>query len=184
MIRRERWQFFCTLTFRDHLCDVYGSENKRSVNMLLSKFLCTISETLKMPATEWFWVLRVEKGGMTDRTHWHLILGGLPNTHVNKTTAHVLKFLWSDKNRLNLGIAKVNVYNNARDGVSYMVKGLQTDSPRSYEVGKFAETAYTALFPAPSLLAKWARSVEPNRRRRRARDMKKSFHVKLSQSGF
>lgn len=172
LVRRETWELFCTLTFKkpEHY------ESVEATKKLLGDYLTRLAEKLRVPNTGWIWILRIERGGLTGRLHWHLLIGGIGPKLATRSAAYIAAAIW--QRQMGIGIADARVFNSARDGVGYCMKGLNFEDANRYEAGKFAETDYTALFPAPLLVAKWRSESEPNRRRRRARDMRKSGHVK------
>jgi len=181
--RREPWQFFATLTFK-------GSEPSRRHRLcMLFAWVRKIARAFQLPCTGIFWLAREEFGEVGGRVHFHVLLSGLPPTACNPGTNHMMRAFWA---QVHGGHARVYVYSAGLSAVDYIVKGLedggtgkQTAGAVAYEVAKYGalESANSEmLIPARALLRKWQRRLEPNRRHRKAREMK-SHHRDRSHRG-
>jgi hypothetical protein len=172
--RREPWQFFATLTFSGSP-EPSGPARAK----MLFTWLRKLARAYRLPWTGIFWLAREECGEIGGRVHFHVLVSGLPPRAVSKSSNFALKNLW--ESIPGGGIARVYVYDTRLSGVQYVMKGLEdgTGWQRNaagvaYEVGKFSavEAKSEMLIPARALLRKWSRRVEPDRRHRKAREMR------------
>lgn len=110
------WQFFCSLTLKKEL---------RNDDWAVKKFFGLMRELagwnhvhfLKM-----IWCLRSEDGEITERRHYHALLGGLPEHTIHVGTAMSIKAQWE---KLGGGFARVFVFNPTLGGVDYVLQALR-----------------------------------------------------------
>lgn len=133
-----RWQFFCTFTMKD----LNGKCPPLSLFMKgWYSVIRDIEKTLSYAPKSLLWVLRVEQGELTHRTHLHCLIAGMRRPHVNKSTCFYIMNRWESHCK---GISRVRVWEPGLDGVSYITKGGNT-----YELGKFGyQTCEVTLSPA------------------------------------
>jgi hypothetical protein len=172
--RREPWQFFATLTFA-RTPEPPAPARLRMVFAWLRK----LARAYRLPWTGIFWLAREEGGEIGGRNHYHVLVSGLPPRAVSVSTNFVLKNLWEHLD--GGGIARVYIYNPRLSGVDYVLKGFE-DGARgvrnaagvAYEIEKYSriEAGSEMLIPARAWLEKCKRDAEPNRRQRRAREMR------------
>ena len=172
--RREPWQFFATLTFSGSP-EPSGPARAR----MLFAWVRKICRAFDLPWTGIFWLAREEGGEIGGRFHFHVLVSGLPPKAVTTSGNFILKNLWSGIP--GGGIARVYIYQPQLSGVQYVMKGLEdgTASVRNaagvaYEVEKYSrqEAGSEMLIPARAWLEKCKRRIEPNRRQRKAREMR------------
>lgn len=166
-IQRENWQFFGSMTWRT--CHLSSEGVRRKVQF---EFLRKIASMSGVPWHQLRWVIREEFGEHGDRLHWHYLLTGLPPGMVRSSTC---MFLMGFYEGIGGGMARIRTYDSKLSAASYMLKGLDTGGANSYETGKFgfeASDGSVMLIPARSLFSQWKRELEPNRRQRKARDMR------------
>ena len=131
---RVKWQFFGTLTFKR--ADMPGSQRAKMVFALLRK----IVQPIHVHWDKLLWVLRLEEGEITQRKHFHLLIGGLPEHLVTKARCFIIMHTWEG---LGGGMARVRMYNPRLAGVDYVTKCLGWEAGRTleganrYEVEKF-----------------------------------------------
>lgn len=133
-----RWQFFCTFTMGDHNghCPPLSWFIKGWYSVIRD-----IEKTLSYAPKSLLWVLRVEHGELTQRTHLHCLMAGLRRPHLNKSTCFFIMAAWEKHTR---GIARVRTWEPGLDAVSYITKPGNT-----YELGKFGlQTCEVTLSPA------------------------------------
>jgi len=155
VMARVNWQLFGTLTFKS----VRESLFVRSQKMWFAE-VRTLSRWYHVHFPDLLWVLRIEQGEATGRTHFHCLIGGLPEAAVaggvtfrredgsldvgNRTT-HALEAKWArmgvhpaDKQNR---ISRFSLYDARLNGASYLVKCLGVDDGRLgkdiYESSKF-----------------------------------------------
>ena len=148
------WQIFGTLTFKKQRL----SEARR-LKMWFAE-VRTLGRWWHVYFPELLWVLRIEQGERTGRTHFHCLIGGLPQAAVsngrsfqrkdgswdvgNRTT-HALEAKWA---RMGLNsrdkrdrISRFSLYDSRLNGGAYLAKCLDIDETRYskdvHESGKF-----------------------------------------------
>ena len=154
VMKRSDWQFFGTLTFK--------KERKPAANRLKLWFalLRNLAEWYDVDFSYLLWVLRIEQGEVTGRTHFHCLIGGLPKTavrdqkkiqrengmwDVNNSTCHALEAKWGrlglHENDPQKRIARFSLYDAQLNGAGYLCKSLGVDDSRLtkdiYETSKF-----------------------------------------------
>ncbi len=148
------WQVFGTLTFKSERLS-----QARRIKMWFAEAR-TLAKWWHVHFPELLWVLRIEQGEATGRTHFHCLIGGLPKAAVsggvafqradgsldvgNRTT-HALESKWArmgltpadKKNR----ISRFSLYDARLNGAGYLLKCLDVDDGRLskdvYETAKF-----------------------------------------------
>lgn len=176
----EEWQHFATLTFKNPLPP--SPARKR----MLFAWLRSVCSLRGCRWSALRWLCREEAGEATGRYHYHVLLNGLPPDGVTLAANFILMHAWE---KLGGGMARVFIFNGALPGVEYVMKGLSKLDGRShgaqcYELGKFAAVEeVTGLIPARSLLWKWQKGVETNRRHRKAHEMRAHKCDRLADRG-
>lgn len=171
LLRREVWQLFCTLTYESPVPGLIGRKK-----MLLA-WLRKLAKLRGVEFESLLWVAREELGELNGRCHYHVLISGLPPSKVTISGNFILMDTWE---KLGGGIARVYKYRPQLSGVDYVMKGLEDlgkgyrgAGAEAYEVGKFsAAEADLGLIPARALWRKWRNALEPNRRHRKAREMR------------
>lgn len=133
------WQFFGTLTFRSSRL----SDRKR-FGMWFA-LLRKISRQYQVPFKRLLWVLRMEDGEKTGRTHFHYLLAGLDRRFENPTSCFWLEHCWKEKVNGG-GFSKVTVFDPRLNAGAYILKDLAqfNDSTLGggfYESAKFSSEA-------------------------------------------
>lgn len=155
LMDKVAWQIFGTLTFKSERLSF-----ARRQRMWFAE-VRTLSRWHHVHFSKLDWVLRIEQGEATGRTHFHCLIGGLPKTAVsggvrfqredgswdvgNRTT-HSLEAKWA---RMGLDpadkqnrISRFSLYDARLNGASYLVKCLGVENSRLgkdiYESAKFA----------------------------------------------
>jgi len=173
--RREQWQFFATLTFK-RTPEPPAPARLRMVFAWLRK----VARTYRLPWTGIFWLVREECGEIGGRSHFHILVSGLPPKAVSVASNFILKNLW-EKSFDGAGFARVYIYQAQLSGVQYVMKGFEDGSRGqrnaagiAYEVEKYSrhEAGSGMLIPARAWLLKCLSRTEPNRRQRKAREMR------------
>lgn len=155
IMSRIDWQVFGTLTFKSESLTC-GRRQK----MWFAE-LRALSRWQHVHFSKLLWVLRIEQGEVTGRTHFHCLIGGLPEAAVmggitfrradgsldcgNRLT-HALEGKWA---RLGLNpadkqnrISRFSLYDARLNGASYIIKCLGAEdsgrlSKDIYETAKF-----------------------------------------------
>jgi hypothetical protein len=134
LLENIKWQFFCTFTFRTL---------KVSEAVWLKMYFAMMREQADNFGVHFLkilWVLRKEKGEMTQRPHFHALIAGLPNTAVNEATCFSYMKIWE---RIGGGISRVRVFDSTLAGVEYVLKGVDEAFSNAganwYELRKFGE---------------------------------------------
>ncbi len=112
-LRAIRWQLFCVLTFkRDGI--VCAARRRR-----VFTFLVRTAESFGVRKFKsLLWIIRWEYGGKTKRGHYHILIGGLSQQTLSARDCSIISSLWQPRN----GVAWVEPYNPALDGVGYVLK--------------------------------------------------------------
>lgn len=142
LLSQVPWQFFLTLTYRsEKLADKVKRERFFALHYQVAKWA-------KVGFGELLWVKRAELGGLTARFHLHSLLGGLPEWMVTRRTCFAIANVWNGA--LACGFAKVYVYDQSRNGLDYIFKGLnstrEADRARQYESQKFGDASSAVEF--------------------------------------
>lgn len=135
---KVRWQFFCTFTIADR------QGHNPSAKLFMTGWLALvrdIEKSLDYRPKSLLWVLRLEKGELTQRTHIHCLVAGMRSQHVNRSTCFFMMKSW--ENNMG-GISRVRVWETGRDACSYITK-----PGNEYEQGKFGhQSCEVTLSPA------------------------------------
>jgi len=110
------WQFFGTLTFHEK-----RTPPKRIQLCMWFAFWRKLCKTWRVDSGRSLWLLRLEKGEITQRAHFHFLSAGLPSPLVNERSCMVAMRLWAKQGG---GIARVRIFDRAQDGAAYVLKGL------------------------------------------------------------
>jgi len=167
-ISTEEWAWFATLTFAD---DVNRPgrppSEKRRYHMLFAwlRYVACFSrgDTRAKRWASLLWVVRHEEGEISERPHFHVLIGGIPKGFINPSTRFKLSHRWSEI--IKGGFCDVRAYNNALPGVEYVLKGLRGQGyslagANAYEVSKYNERSGAAVSLSSSCLGKWGWRTE------------------------
>jgi hypothetical protein len=179
---QERWTFFCTLTFAGVVPApaLAFALQRRWLDAVADRVLHETPESL-------LWLSREELGEQGGRLHFHVLIGEIRDaSRVNKRTCFALMHHWEEVQRRRLGIAgmaRCRVWEPDSEGVSYVLKGL--DSVRdwtlrganTYELGKFGGEFGRTVRLARSLLMRWT-GKKGHKYALRAREQRDAHHVK------
>jgi len=123
------WQFFGSLTFRSE---------RHSERVRLAMWFALARRLAKWNRVHFLnllWCLRMEKGEIGGRKHFHCLISGLPEGSVNVATCFSIMRQWE---RFGGGMARVRIYNPALHGGEYILKCLGSGAD-VYESAKFGE---------------------------------------------
>lgn len=129
------WSFFVTFTSPGGRVIESEAARRRRWFAVLRQVAAEDGQRLsRMP-----WVLRVETGDHGGRLHYHGLVKVGPSM-TNRSGAFWMRWLWSTK--FKGGFAEVTLYDRARNGPDYLLKGLgsvprQTSGAQQYENRKF-----------------------------------------------
>ena len=129
-LHRVHWQLFGSFTFKsERLPD---SVRQR----MWFAWLRQLGRRLHVPFPRLLWCRRQELGEITSRLHYHGLIAGLPPDALCPGLNFELMAAWQS---LGGGWARVSIYQDDREGVGYLLKGLgyASDAERFYEFGKF-----------------------------------------------
>ena len=155
VMKRINWQFFGTLTFKK---ERMPTANRFELWYALAR---TLAEWHDVDFSYLLWVLRIEQGEVTGRTHFHCLIGGLPERavrdakriqradgtwDVNNPTCHALEATWGrlglHKRDPQIRISRFSLYDARLNGAGYLCKCLGAEDSRLtkdiYETGKFS----------------------------------------------
>ena len=154
---RIKWQLFGTLTFKR--AEMPEGQRKDMVFALLHE----IVRPLRVQWHNLLWVLRLEEGEITQRKHFHLLIGGLPEQFVTTKRCFIIMNTWEG---LGGGMARVRIYDPRLAGVDYVTKCLGWEAGRTleganrYEVEKFDSEKVLQLTPSKSVMWQLRKYVE------------------------
>lgn len=120
------WQVFGTLTFKSERIPI------RVRRSLWFAFVRAIAGKAHVHFSKALWVLREERGERFGRVHLHYLFGGMPSNFACITSCFVQAATWE---KLGGGIARVSVFDQALNGLTYLTKCL--NAGLAYETGKF-----------------------------------------------
>jgi len=135
-LRGVPWQLFCTFTFKD--CGPAGlipSPRKRST-MLFSTFR-DLASFSGIHFRSLLWLVRGEFGEIGGRFHYHALIAGLPPSAVTTRRCLSLMSQWESHGG---GMARVRLFDDSLDGVSYCLKDVGVGAlagANAYELSKF-----------------------------------------------
>lgn len=122
-LRRISWQYFITLTFADE--DISESRRVKLVFAFI-RYLCKISNKTHFSRAAWCY--RQERGGKGGREHFHLCVAWLREGQERMAICQLAKQWWRERTR---SIADVQVYDDALDGIGYILKRPTLSALRS-----------------------------------------------------
>lgn len=128
------WQFICHLTFKSE----FLPEHVR-----LSVFHAWVREVAgwhKIHFPRLLWGLRMERGEITQRRHFHALIAGLPEHAITETTCFAMKNEWENRGG---GMARVMMFDPSLNGPGYIADSLGGGSIGGdvYESSKFGHRA-------------------------------------------
>lgn len=112
-LRRFYWQLFVTLTF------ARPPKARAHCLPLVFAWLRDAARAERVYWKQLLWVLRFEVGPRGGRGHFHLCLAGMPRASLSEDLCRLLESAWRT---LGGGLAEVALYDQARDGVGYILK--------------------------------------------------------------
>ncbi len=112
-LRHFSWQLFATLTFR------YPPRSRASSLPIVFVWLRNVAHVTDLHFKRLMWVLRFELGPRGGRGHYHLCLAGIPSASLSFELCPLLESNWQAKSG---GLAEVALYDQARDGLDYILK--------------------------------------------------------------
>lgn len=136
-----------------------GAKARHAMQFQLLRYLASFGKKERrgdiLQDTEF--VIREEFGEQTERLHWHALVSGLKPSFVRQSTCLLTMGYWMG---LGGGMTRIRVYDDARDGSSYVTKGLEDsdftkEGANRYEIGKFNDDQVLMLIPSHALLANW-----------------------------
>ncbi len=142
-LERVPWQFFATMTFRK-----VDLPRKVRISMFF-KFARQISRQHRIFFPNLLWALRLERGEIGGRLHFHSLIGGLPASAATKGNCFAMMALWADS--CGGGFARIRLFAPDLDGVSYVIKGLDGPAHNGadlYESGKFVDQSSELMLAA------------------------------------
>jgi len=129
LLSQVDWQFWVTLSFKS---DAVSSEKLRQ--SLWFALLRDLAGWWRVDFKRLLWLRRAERGELSARLHWHALLGGLPDSAISRPTCFAIKNDWE---RLGGGMARVFVYDSARNALDYMLKReLGCESSKKLKEGR------------------------------------------------
>ena len=156
------WQFFVTLTYGsipvpriEGAKDIKGPARRGGKvpsemvrRRMFFQFLRKFCKGFRCPMEHVLFLAREEFGERGGRAHWHCLLGGVRDLNSNATTNRfVIKAYWESCGK-SAGGADVREYDPRQAGASYVLKGLESLDPdsfnldlaNSYELQKFDDS--------------------------------------------
>lgn len=129
ILQKIEWQFFGSLTFKSE--NLPESIRKR----MWWSFARQVCKWFHVHFNKLIWCLRIEKGEVGGRIHFHFLMAGLPSSAVKVSTCFSMMRQW---NRKRGGFARVSVFDPILNGGDYILKNLEyTDGGKMYETAKF-----------------------------------------------
>ncbi len=163
--RRHQWQFFAGFSFAN---EQSMAESVRGPMQF--EFMRRCCAKWHFPIKKFEFLIREELGEKTERLHWHALFSGLPPSLVNRSSCFVMIKTWEN---MGGGHSRVRVFDERLPGSDYVLKGLEgSQAANAYELSKFNESGTLKLIPAHRLIRQWVKWFEPDRRLRKARDMR------------
>jgi len=128
------WQFWITLTFKSE------SSTEKLRQSLWFSLLRDVAGWWRVDFRRLLWIRRTELGEMTERLHYHALLGGLPTESVNRPTCFSIKNDWE---RLGGGMARVYVYARDRNALHYVLDAdfVTSRGAAQHEASKYGKTS-------------------------------------------
>jgi len=117
-LNKIHWQFFGTLSF------IGEPKSLPIARSMLFRVFRKVARRNRIYFPELPWCLRHELGKKFGRAHLHILLAGLPSEGVTEEECRHIERTWRSGGG---GIAKVQIFNPALNGVGYLTKGLGED---------------------------------------------------------
>ena len=128
-LRHFYWQLFATLTF------VEPPTTRAASLPLVFAWLRDVARAGRIHFKRLMWVLRFEIGTKGDRGHYHLCLAGVPRALLSQHLCRSLESAWRARGG---GLSEVTLYDQARDGLSYVLKlRLMVEGVKVTRTGSF-----------------------------------------------
>ena len=129
-LSRIPWQLFGTLTFE---------EDRLPEAKLLDRFFCVARRAAELTRSHFPdvpWVLRQEDGDKFGHRHLHFVMAGLRSIAGVSELCGKLKECWQRKGG---GRCQIEAYDPSRDGVGYLLKGLNYSAANFPTSAKFTQ---------------------------------------------
>jgi len=107
------WDLFGTLTFAQ---DGWSTAHRKSN---LFSWFRDIAEHSQIPFSRLLWIARFERGRRMLRGHYHVCIAGPPSIRRDLHICRAFEHFWRSRTQ---GLALVQPYDSARDGVGYLLK--------------------------------------------------------------
>ena len=152
------WQLFGSLTFPRA-----GISERFRLCMWFS-FVREIARFNKIHKNDVLWVLRLERGDLLGRLHFHFLISGLPEQGISMGNRFAMRALWK---RIGGGVSRVDLYDSRLHGLPYIAgllncsaSDIGSSGAMAYESAKFG-AARSVLMLSKSVL----KVIKANRRR-------------------
>lgn len=125
---RVEWQFFGTLTWKSE---------RLPERVRVSMFFALLRRLAGWHRVHFrfvVWALRLEKGEISGRNHFHFLMTSLPAFAVCEATAFAMMAQWE---ALGGGMARIRIFDRQLNGADYITKCIGIDGADSYESSKF-----------------------------------------------
>jgi len=137
VLNKVEWQFFGTLTFKR----LKVPERVRTA--MWFALARRVAKWHRVHFKRLIWCLRIEKGEIGERIHFHYLMAGLPVSAVNTKTCVAMMKQWE---RFGGGMARVRIFDPSSDGGAYITKELSgLNGADSYESAKFSHVSSSLM---------------------------------------
>ena len=142
------WQLFGGLTFRQ------AKLPERVRLSMWFAFFRQIAAHNKIHKNDVLWVLRLERGDLLGRLHFHFLISGLPEQGISMGNRFAMRALWK---RIGGGVSRIDLYDSRLHGLPY-IAGLLNCS--ASDIGSSGAMAYeSAKFGAANSVLMLSKSV-------------------------
>lgn len=142
------WQLFGGLTF------LSANLSERVRLCMWFSFVREIAKFNKLHFSNVLWVLRLERGDLSGRLHFHFLVSGLSQQNISIGDRFAMRALWK---RCGGGISVIDLYDNRLHGLPY-IAGLLGCS--ASDIGSTGSMAYeSAKFGAANSVLMLSKSV-------------------------
>ena len=142
------WQLFGGLTFRQ------ADLSERARLCMWFSFVREIARFNRLHLSNVLWVLRLERGDLAGRLHFHFLVSGLPQRNISIGHRFAMRALWK---KCGGGISVIDLYDSRLHGLPY-IAGLLGCS--ASDIGSTGAMAYeSAKFGAANSVLMLSKSV-------------------------